>query len=386
MGSRPAEAEILIVGAGPTGLALACALRNLGLKPLHFDKHEEGLNTSRAAVIHPRTMEVLENLGVAPTLLREGLRMEKFRLREERKVLLQIDFSPLPTAYPFALMIPQQDTERILMERLKELGGEVARGVEVIDLKMKSEGVEVLVRRGREEYWIHTRWLVGCDGGRSLVRQKAGITFEGEAYEQSFVLADVKMEWPIGRDEASLFLSSGGMMLVAPLPGNHFRIVATITQAPQDLSVPFFQSLVETRGPSGSKRIMEMFWTSPFHLQHRVASSNFLGRVLLCGDAAHVHSPAGGQGMNMGIQDAVSLAEPLGKAVEAGEVSGLGQWSKTRHRIAKKVVTMTHRMTLVAALSKPWQRIVRNMVLGVISCMPGLSQKFARKLSELDHR
>ena len=88
----------------------------------------------------------------------------------------------------------------------------------------------------------------------------------------------------------------------------------------------------------------------------------------------------------MGIQDAVSLAEPLRKAVEAGEVSGLGQWSKTRHRIAKKVVTMTHRMTLVAALSKPWQRIVRNMVLGVISCMPGLSQKFARKLSELDHR
>lgn len=386
MQSWPGETEILIIGAGPTGLALACALRELGLKPLHFDKHLEGLNSSRAAVIHPRTLEVLEAIGVVPTLLQEGLRMEKFRLREGSKVLLQMDFSPLPTAYPFALMIPQQDTERILMARLRELGGEVIRGVELTDVKMEREGVKALVRRGTEEHWIHARWLVGCDGGRSSVRQRAGIGFEGEPYEQDFILADVKMEWPLRRDEASLFLSPEGMMLVAPLPGDHFRIVATVAQAPQDLSLPFFQSLVDRRGPSGAKRITEMFWTSPFHLQHRVASSNFLGRVLLCGDAAHVHSPAGGQGMNTGIQDAVSLAKPLRRAALTGDEAGLREWSKSRHRIAKEVISLTHRMTLAIGLSQPWQRVLRNMILGVISRLPGLSQKFARKLSEIDYR
>ncbi|MBZ9798335.1 FAD-dependent monooxygenase [Mesorhizobium sp. ES1-4] len=156
-----------------------------------------------------------------------------------------------------------------------------------------------IMRHGKAEQ-IRTNWLIGCDGAHSVVRAAAGVAFDGGAYEESFVLADVQMEWPLSREEVSLFFSPAGLVVVAPLPDERYRIVATIDTAPEHPDIVFLQRILDSRGPqSAGSTIQEIAWSSRFHLQHRVTATPRVGQVLLCGDAAHVHSPAGGQGMSL---------------------------------------------------------------------------------------
>src|SRR5262249_33840494 len=160
-----------------------------------------------------------------------------------------------------------------------------------------------------------------------------GIGFAGEAYELSFVLADVRMQWPLSRDEVTLFYSPKGLVVVAPLPDDHFRIVATMDEAPETPSAEFMQAILDARGPETDPgRIREVAWSSRFRIHHRVAETPRKGRILLCGDAAHVHSPAGGQGMNTGIQDSVSLAAALARTLQDGDEARLDEWAEARHR------------------------------------------------------
>src|SRR5262249_290293 len=163
--------------------------------------------------------------------------------------------------------------------------------------------------------------------------------FEGGEYEESFVLADLEMDWPLGRDEVDLFYSGEGLMVVAPLPDNRFRMVATVHNASAEPAVEDFESILRERGPEdGGVSIRRMVGSSRFHMQHRVAKALRRGRILLAGDAAHVHSPAGGQGMNIGIQDAVSLAAALQQALQ-GEEETLNRWQEERLKAARSVVS-----------------------------------------------
>ena len=167
---------------------------------------------------------------------------------------------------------------------------------------------------------IKAHWLIGCDGMHSTVREKSGITFSGGEYDASFVLADVSMDWPLSCEEVTLFYSPKGLVVVAPLPNERFRIVATVDEAPEVPSLEFMQAILDARGPSTNPgRLHDVAWSSRFHIHHRVAQTPRKGRVLLCGDAAHVHSPAGGQGMNTGIQDSISLADALSKTLHDGD-------------------------------------------------------------------
>jgi 2-polyprenyl-6-methoxyphenol hydroxylase-like FAD-dependent oxidoreductase len=177
-------ASILIVGAGPSGLALATALRSLNTPALLIDEQMEAANTSRAAVVQPRTLEVLGPLGVVPQLLAEGLKVPIFRVRDRDRTLLSLDFGDLTTAYPFALMCPQDRTEAILLARLRSLGGAVVRPVELTAIRPGPDGVEAEVAYDGSHHMIGAQWLVGCDGGHSRVREQAGISFEGDAYER----------------------------------------------------------------------------------------------------------------------------------------------------------------------------------------------------------
>jgi 2-polyprenyl-6-methoxyphenol hydroxylase-like FAD-dependent oxidoreductase len=383
----PSHTEILIVGAGPSGLALAAELRRLGASPLLVDQQPEGANTSRAAVVHARTLEVLTPLGATPALLAAGVKVPIFRLRDRDKVLMEVDFAGLDTPYPFTIMCPQNMTEAILLERLRALGGEVARPVNVTAIEAQSDSIGILVQRDGASQMIRADWVVGCDGAHSLVRKAAGVGFEGGAYQESFVLADVRMGWPLPREEVSLFFSPAGLVVVAPLPEERFRIVATIDEAPERPDVAFMQNILGSRGPeNGSPTINEIVWSSRFYLQHRVTTSPRAGRMLLCGDAAHVHSPAGGQGMNTGIQDAIALAEPLLKAMRDGNSEALDAWAANRHEIARKVVNTTDRMTRAATLKAAPARVLRNAVLEVVGHIPGVSGRIARLLAELDNR
>jgi 2-polyprenyl-6-methoxyphenol hydroxylase-like FAD-dependent oxidoreductase len=382
------ETNVLIVGAGPTGLALAVELTRHGTMPLVVDRLPEGANTSRACVVHARTLEVLEPLGATRDLLAQGVKVPIFRIRDRDHALLTIDFSHIESRYPFTLMCPQDRVEACLLGHLQALGGSVVRPCRLIELRPHVSHVEARVRDSDgAERTLTARWLVGCDGMHSIVREQAGIGFAGAAYQQGFVLADVAMDWPLSREEVTLFYSPEGLMVVAALPDDRFRIVATMDDAPEVPSLPFMQSVVDRRGPTaGAARMRSLAWSSRFHIHHRVAETPRKGRVLLCGDAAHVHSPAGGQGMNTGIQDAVSLAGVLTQRLKDGEEARLDAWAAERHRVAREVVTMTDRMTRIATMKSPTGQALRNMAVAFAGHLPPFRAALANTLAELDHR
>ena len=376
--------DVLVAGGGPTGLALAVALRAAGRTVLVLDEAAAGANTSRAAVIHARTLEVLEPLDVTRRMLPEGVVVPVFTVRDAGKVLARINFAQLASSYPYTLMLPQWRTEEILAARLAEFGSRVHRGYAVADVRELDDRVVVDVDGPEGRQTVGARFVVGADGMHSAVRRAVGIDFVGSRYEQSFVLADVQMTWPLPPDEVQLFFSRAGLVVVAPLPGGRHRIVATMDQAPQSPDSVFLQDLLDLRGPAGT-RLHTVVWSSRFQVHHRIAASYVLGRIALAGDAAHVHSPAGGQGMNTGIQDAVDLAATLDSALKDDDPGKLIDYQMRRRPVAQQVVAMTDRTTRIATLRNPVARLARNTLIRVVTRIPGVTRRLATRIAELPH-
>lgn len=373
---------IVIVGAGPTGLALGIELKRLGISSLILDRLETGANTSRAAAIHARTLEVLEASGATSELLKYGIAVDTLRIRDQNRLLASVSFKNLKTKYPFVLTCPQDRTESILSKRLQELGGSVHRPCEVVAIRPENNGVELQIRTENELKTIHTEWLIGCDGMHSLVREKAGIPFEGGDYHDNFVLADVEMDWPL--KEGSLFFSKEGLFAVIPLPENRFRLIAAVEEAPSKPTLRDLEKMLSERGPKMKGiAIRQLLWSSRFRIHHRIASTLRRGRILIAGDAAHVHSPAGGQGMNIGIQDAVYLAAALKETLESGNEAPLDAWEKKRQKIARSVVKLTDKMMKIATLSSPFAKQLRNTLIFLIGKIPSARNALAKKLAQL---
>jgi len=389
MSTLPATTDVVIVGAGPTGLALACILAAKRVSFVLIDRLAEGANTSRAAVVHARTLEVLEELEVTDRLCSQGHIVPRFTLRDRDHVLATIPFDRLPTRYAHTLMIPQNVTEAILLDRLRELGGDVQRPYAVHDLRQDADGVFVTVASEEQApQTIRARYLVGADGMHSTVRERAGIGFTGDTYAESFVLADVRMSWPERTDEVMLFVSPEGFVMVAPLPGGRHRIVATVDDAPEHPGMIYVQHLLDARGPvTGAARVHEIVWSSRFRVHHRLADRYRAQRILLAGDAAHVHSPAGGQGMNTGIQDAVALGHTL-TAVLGGQAheSQLDEYERARRPVADRVVALTDRMTWMATLRTRRSRAIRNAMIRMIGRIPAVRRWLATELAGLRNR
>jgi 2-polyprenyl-6-methoxyphenol hydroxylase-like FAD-dependent oxidoreductase len=378
------DTDVLIVGAGPTGLTLAASLLLKDINVVLIDRQAEGANTSRAAGVNARTLEVLDGstgLDVTRRLVKEGIEAPRFAIRDGAKVLLNIDFSGLDTAYPFTLLIPQSTTERLLLDRVRELGGDVIRPKVLATVVQDATGVTATFDDGDT---IRASYVVGADGMHSTVREQAGIGFSGGAYEHSFVLADAQLSGDAPTDEVRLFWASGGLTVVAPLPNGDFRVVAPVDDAPEEPSVEFVQQLLDARGPGGIT-VTGIAWGSRFRIHHRVADTYRAGRMLLAGDAAHVHSPAGGQGMNLGIQDGVALADALAAVLGGGPDSVLDAYSATRRPIAQQVVELTDRLTKLATLPRAL-RPVRNVMLGFIGRIPAATRAIASRLSGLVYR
>ena len=370
----PAHTDIAIVGAGPTGLALAVTLASAGIDFVVVDRQAEGANTSRAAVVHARTLEVLENLGAADALVARGLQVSRFAVRDGSRRLLTVPFDGLPTAYPYTLMVPQCDTEEVLLARLRELGGDVHRPYEVSTVAQDEDGVTLTMHTGES---LQATYVVGADGMHSAVRAASGIGFTGSTYDESFVLADVEMSWAPGPDEVSLTFGAAGLAVVAPLPGGHYRVVATVDEAPASPDLGFVQRLLDERAP-GQGRVAKLAWSSRFQVQHRLADRYRAGRILLAGDAAHVHSPAGGQGMNTGIQDGYAL----GRAFATG---ALDDYEKKRRPVAERVVAFTDRMTRIATTRRRAARGARDAVLAKLGRLPAFRTRLATELAELSY-
>ncbi|GAA0679413.1 NAD(P)/FAD-dependent oxidoreductase [Kitasatospora atroaurantiaca] len=371
----PTDTRVAIIGAGPTGLTLAITLAEAGIDFVLLDRLAEGANTSRAAVVHARTLEVLAELGAAQDLIGRGLKLTRFSVRDGNRRLLTLPFDGLPTAYPYTLLVPQYETEAVLLARLRALGGDVTRPYEVAGVEQDEDGVVLTMHTGDQ---LRAAYAVGADGMHSVVREAAGIGFTGSSYGQSFVLADVTMDWAPGPQEVSLTFAAAGLTVVAPLPGGRYRIVATVDEAPAEPDLAFVQRLLDERAP-GQARVGGLVWSSRFRVHHRVADRYRAGRLLLAGDAAHVHSPAGGQGMNTGIQDAYAL----GQALISGRLDG---YEARRRPVARRVVAFTDRMTRIATASSGPARALRNAVLPVLGRVPAFRRKLATELAELDYR
>jgi 2-polyprenyl-6-methoxyphenol hydroxylase-like FAD-dependent oxidoreductase len=377
------DTDVLVVGAGPTGLTLAASLVERGISTAVVDRQVAGANTSRAAVVNARTLEVLADLDVSRRLVKEGVQAPRFTIRDRARTLIPVDFSALRTAYPYSLMVPQATTERLLLDRLTELGGSVTRPKVLASAAQGADGVTATFDDGDV---IRARYTVGADGIHSTVRQQAGIGFAGGAYQESFALADVRLRGEVPADEVILFWATAGLTVVAPLPGDIFRIVAPVAEAPEQPSMAFIQQILDERGLGAGRMVVtDVIWGSRFRIHHRVADTYRAGRLLLAGDAAHVHSPAGGQGMNLGIQDAVALADALAGVLGGEPDSVLDAYSATRRPIAQQVVGMTDRLTRLATLPRA-ARPIRNAAIGVAGRIPAVQRALAMRLSGLVYR
>lgn len=377
------DTDVLIVGAGPSGLTLAASLVKRGIATTVVDRQAAGANTSRAAVVNARTLEVLEDLDVARRLVKEGIQAPRFSIRDRARTLIPIGFSELPTDYPYSLMVPQSTTEKLLLDRLVELGGSVIRPKTLTSITQDADGVTATFDDGDV---IRARYAVGADGIHSTVRERAGIGFEGGVYGESFMLADVRLSGEVPLDEVILFWAKEGLTVVAPLPCDIFRIVAPVADAPEEPSAQYVQQILDSRGPGvGRMVVTDVIWGSRFRIHHRVADTYRAGRLLLSGDAAHVHSPAGGQGMNLGIQDAVALADALSRVLAGEPDSVLDDYSAARRPIAQQVVEMTDRLTRLATLPRA-ARPLRNAVIGVAGRIPAVRRALATRLSGLVYR
>jgi len=377
------DTDVLVIGAGPSGLTLAASLVSKGITTTVVDRQAAGANTSRAAVVNSRTLEVLDDLDVSRRLVKEGVQAPRFTIRDGRRVLIPVDFSALPTDFPYSLMVPQATTERLLLDRLTELGGTVIRPKTLASVRQDADGATATFEDGDV---IRARYVVGADGIHSTVREQAGIGFEGGVYEESFTLADVRLRGEAPTDEVILFWAKAGLTVVAPLPGDVFRIVAPVPDAPEEPSAEFIQQLLDERGLGAGRMVVtEVIWGSRFRIHHRVADTYRAGRLLLVGDAAHVHSPAGGQGMNLGIQDGVALADALAAVLGGAPDSVLDEYSAARRPIAQQVVEMTDRLTRLATLPRAL-RPIRNVAIGMAGRAPAVQRALATRLSGLVYR
>lgn len=377
--------DVLVIGAGPTGMALSIALLQAGIDHQIIDKLEQGQNTSRAGVIHAQTLESLAGLGVNDRLIELGITRDRFTIRDRDSALLSLRFRKLPSRYPYLLMLPQNLTEQVFEERIRELGGTVYRGIDAIGIERNAHETRVTVIENGRERMISARYVVGGDGMHSIVRKTTGIEFEGGMYDASFVLADVRLDWPLGNGEVSLFFSADGLLVVAPLPDGSYRVVATLDNAPEVPSAADVQALIDRRGP-GKKpaKVLGLSWSSRFRLHHRVAKHYRQGNLFVMGDAAHVHSPAGGQGMNTGLIDAIVLGELLAGVIKGvRDEADLDLYETRRRPAAEQVLELAGMMTRLALTKGPVKRFLRNLLLRIVNLNPIARRKIQMNLSGL---
>ena len=362
--------EVLVVGAGPTGLTLAAQLQAFGATVRIVDRQLDRVHESRALGIQPRTLEVLRGLGVADELVARGNDALWVQLHAGGRVVrirlfrLGLD----DTAYPFLLFVSQAETEQVLGDHLAGRGVSVERGVEVLGFHVDPDAVSCTLRHreGRTEQ-VRVRYLVGCDGARSTVRRGAGIPFKGGAYPQTFALADLEIDG-LDPNAAHAFLGQEGILLFFPLGRPASWRMLAMHPTLQGRREPARPSLVELQaladGLTGdSVRLHDPVWRTYFGLQHRHASRYRAGRIFLAGDAAHIHSPAGAQGMNTGIQDAWNLGWKLALACRGiAEEALLDTYDAERRPVGGFVVRFTDRAFSVATSTNPLVRVLRTQL------------------------
>jgi 2-polyprenyl-6-methoxyphenol hydroxylase-like FAD-dependent oxidoreductase len=359
-------AEVLIVGAGPTGLMLAGDLARAGVDCTVLERRAEETNLTRAFAVHARTLEMLDARGLADDLVATGARVGALRLFGR----LEVDLSRLPTRFPYVLVTPQYNTERVLEERASALGVRIVRGAEVLGLRQDADGVELDVRY--EDGTLGTQraiYAVGADGVRSTVRRALALPFPGHSAIQSVMLADVRLgEAP--EEVLTVNAARDGFVFIAPFGDRWYRVIAwdRRRQLPDDASVELEEIREITQRVLGTDYGMhDPRWMSRFHSDERQVPRYRVGRVFLAGDAAHVHSPAGGQGMNTGLQDAANLGWKLAATVHGWAPDGLlDSYHNERYPVGRAVVRGSDTLLRLTLAQSPATRAARWLLANVV--------------------
>jgi 2-polyprenyl-6-methoxyphenol hydroxylase-like FAD-dependent oxidoreductase len=375
--------DALIVGAGPVGLTMAIELARYGVGVRIIDKAPARTDKSKALVIWSRSLELLERAGCSTALVDTGYKVEAINILADKQPIAHLKLEGLETKYPYGLMVPQSETERVLDEFLNGLGVKVERAVELISFTASNDKVVSILRSadGTEET-LETSWLVGCDGAHSTIRHQLGMEFHGETLLNDWILADVHLENTPRAPEINIVWHTDGVLATFPIAENRYRIVADVGPAHKDAdqrpepTLADVQAILDKRFPGGV-RAANPHWISAFRINERKVTDYRSGRVFLAGDAAHVHSPAGGQGMNTGMQDACNLAWKLALVVRGiGSESLLDSYSPERSPIAEQVLKATGRVTSLITMTGEVTQFLRNHTAALILGLAPV-QKFA---------
>lgn len=334
---RRVECDVLIVGAGPTGLTLAAELRRRDVDCLLIDALDAPQHWDRATVVHPRSLEIFEALGIVDRFMAAGTPQRAARLHSAGEVLVELDFSLSGAPYGYNLGLSEEDTERFLTEYLEAKGGSVERSTELVALTPDVDGVTATVERGGREEQIRAAWVVGCGGYHSPVREALGITMEGHDIEEPWAVFDASLAGREDDFETTLVYLEETMVILTPLPGRRFRVYTRARDDAED----FIAAATAVLAPYlPDQELVEIENPTRFRCHAKIADRYREGRVLLAGDAAHVCSPSQGHGMNTGIGDAVNLAWKLALVTEGdADPKLLDSYEAERRPVAAEVIT-----------------------------------------------
>jgi 2-polyprenyl-6-methoxyphenol hydroxylase-like FAD-dependent oxidoreductase len=385
--SEITKVDVLVVGAGPTGLLLASELSRRSVRVRLIERRTSPAEHSRALAVLPRTMEIMDQLGLTSEFIAPGHQAKGICFYgRDRREAFRSSMKELPSEFPFFLLLPQTETENILVNHARKAGVEIERGLGFVSMVQKGQRVLVALERmdGTTEE-IDASYVVGCDGSRSAVRQAAGLEFQGEGYEQSWLLADVFLDPSLDPNWLHGFTSIDGPIFFFPLPNHIWRIVLLRKQGERATTEVSMDEIVEIleKNHFGHLRARDPSWLAGFGIQHRRTLHIRTGRVFLCGDAAHVHSPAGGQGMNTGLGDAFNLGWKLASVIKGkAKDELLDSFEAERMPVIDGVMRMTNQMTkLITAKDGPLEWI-REWILPIVAKM-GFARKMAMRLSQL---
>ena len=355
------QTRILIAGAGPVGLAAAVELRRRGMNPRLIDRDAGPAPESRALAVNPRTLEILEPSGATERMLARGNRIHHMIVRTPERELFRFDTRNLNHRFDFLLALAQSETERILAELLGESGHPVDWQTELTGLT--ADGGKIPLRnwwQSRSEFDV----VIGADGAHSLVRKSLGIGFSGESLPEAWGLADVELEsWPFPWDCGVATLSDDYVCAFFPLREGFGRFVSSRADIMNSLPP--------------DTRVSKIVWQSEFHISYRQVETYQKGNAFLAGDAAHIHSPVGGRGMNLGIEDAAWLAYLLceGRA---------GEYTRLRHGPGAQVLKMTSAPTRMLASRSAWARLLRTVILPLVFGRPIVQRFLLPRMAGLD--
>lgn len=364
----------IIVGAGPVGLAAALLLARQGARVRIIDQRPERTRHSKALAVNPRTLELLERTPVTQRMLELGMPIHGAQFHVHRQVVAQIDFSELNHRYPFMLALSQSTTERLLAEAAAELGVQVERQTRLVGCKIE-DGIRVEL----ENTVTTSRDIVNCplilaaDGAHSTVRSELGLAFDGSSYEREWWLVDVPLKASLAQDRVHIFFIDDGFMFM-------LRVVSGDADSSSD--APIWRVIANVTDPLAhlvdAEVTGEPVWTSSFHISHRMIEAMQLKSVFFAGDAAHVHSPAGARGMNLGIEDAWVFAElhKRGQTVD---------YHRLRYPVDLGVVRRVDRITRLMRGESAPTRFVRRALLPRMLSLPWVRRRMLETISGLDH-